>query len=122
MVCHLHHVGLGVDVRTAVFSLQARQQFDGEGRFELRRRPTMESPTKARKCLQHKDSHAVLRRAWMARKDPKEPAKTRPEVKRFTSLATPPAGGRAGAQVPQCMSNSRSERRVSSCAFSCAQG
>jgi hypothetical protein len=61
------------------------------GRFELYRRPTTKSPTKARKCLAHKDSQHALGRAWMARKDPKEPAKTRPEVKRFTSRARPPA-------------------------------
>jgi hypothetical protein len=44
------------------------------------------SPTRARKLWRHKDFRGVLGHAWIARKNPKEPAKTRREVKRFTSL------------------------------------
>src|SRR5262249_46595212 len=59
------------------------------GRFELRGRPTTKTPTSARKSLRHKGCRCVSRRALMARKNPKEPAKPRPEMKRFTSRRRP---------------------------------
>src|SRR5262249_36528827 len=53
------------------------------GRFELQGRPTTTSPTRARKCWRHNDCRGVSGRAWMVRKNPKEPAKTRPEALRL---------------------------------------
>ena len=68
---------------------QAPGPTSGGGRFELQCQPTTRSPTGARNCLRHKDFRGVLTARRCPRNNPQEPAKTRPEVKRFTGTTAP---------------------------------